>query len=398
MPIEKIAVIGSGLMGHGIAQVAATSGQEVSLIDLSDELLRKAMEKIEGSLSKLSEKGKIREEPRTILKRIKTTTKFPSSLGDADYVIEAVPEDINLKKKIIGEVDKYASTDAILATNTSGLSITLISEATRRKERVIGMHWMNPPQIMKVIEVIKGKYTENETIQATIELCRLYNKEPIIAHKDIWSFLTGRSHAGWMLEACLMYLRGDADFREIDAVSRYKIGLPMGEFELMDFVGGVDIRVKGIKSLEQILGTYPDFEPWPAFLAVNKHLNDRLFRPMSEKGLCGLKTGKGFYNYDEGRYIRPEISEHFAEKVEPIQLLAPAINVASWCVCNGIGNVDDINKSFRLAYGWPKGIFEFIDEYDVKSITNVLKTKEKKAPEWLKDFYKADPVTSLWGS
>jgi len=135
LSIERVAVIGSGLMGHGIAQVAAMSGQEVSLIDISDEFLGKALHRIKDSLNKLSDKGRIKESPESILKRIKTTTDLPGGVSDADYVIEAVFEDINLKRKIFGEVDKHAPRHAILATNTSGLSVTVISEATKRREK-----------------------------------------------------------------------------------------------------------------------------------------------------------------------------------------------------------------------------------------------------------------------
>lgn len=398
MPIERVAVIGSGLMGHGIAQVAATSGQEVSLIDTSDELLGKAAQRIKESLSKFSEKGKIQESPESILKRIRTTTNLADGVSNADYVIEAVFEDINLKGKVLSQVDISAPKHAILATNTSGLSITAIAEATKRREKVIGMHWMNPAQIMRLVEVIKSNYTDEETLQSTLDLCHRYGKETVIAQKDVWFFLAARAHAGWSIEANLIYLRKEADFKEIDAIARYKIGLPMGEFELMDFTGTVDIRTKGLKSAEEILKTHPEFEPWPTFLAVYRYLANELWRPMVEKGLSGIKTGKGFYQYPEEKYVKPEIPKELAEKIDPIQLLAPAINVAAWCVTNGVGSIDDVNKSFRLAYGWPKGIFEFVDEYGVNNIISVLKVKEEKALEWQKGLYKVDPLLTTWGA
>jgi len=396
MKVEKVAVIGSGLMGHGIAQVAAMSGQETCLIDVSDEILGKAMKRIEESLNKLFEKGKIKESPDNVLQRLRTSTEIAKGVREADFIIEAVFEDISLKRKIFSEADEYAPRHAILATNTSGLSITVIAEATKRKEKVIGMHWMNPPQLMKLIEVIKSKYTDEETLQTTLELCRRYEKEPVIAQRDVWFFLAARAHAGWGSEASLMYLRKEADFKEIDAMARYKIGLPMGPFELNDFTGAVDIRTSGLKSTEEILKTYPDFEPWPTFLTVYRRLVKDLWGPMKEKGLSGLKTGQGFYSYPGGKYVKPEIPKELAEKVEPIQLLAPAINVAAWCVSNEVGSIEDVNKSFRLAFSWPKGIFEFIDELGLNNIIGVLKEKEGKAPEWLKGFYKVDPLLTAW--
>ncbi|MFC1980646.1 3-hydroxyacyl-CoA dehydrogenase NAD-binding domain-containing protein [Chloroflexota bacterium] len=392
MSIEEIAVIGSGLMGHGIAQVAAMSGQEVSLIDISEAALEQAMQKIGDSLNRLHEKGRIRENPQSVVKRIKTTTSLSEGVSKADYVIEAVFEDINLKKEIMSETDSHAPRHAFLATNTSSLPPTVIAESTRRREKVIGMHWMNPPQIMKLVEIVRSRYTDRETIQGTIDLCRRYGKETIVAQKDVWHFLSGRAHSGWLFEAHMMYLRKEADIKELDAVARYKIGLPMGAFELFDFIGNVDVRTKGLKSAEEILKIYPEFEPWPVFLTLNQHLTKDLWGPMSEKGLSGIKTGRGFYTYPEGKYVKPEIPPELAEKVEPLHLLAPAINGAAWCVTNGLGGVSDVNKAFQLGYGWPRGIFEYVDEYGVDNIVGVLKAKEAKAPEWARDFYRVDPL------
>jgi len=398
LSLKNIAVIGSGLMGHGIAQVVAMSGQEVSLIDISNELLAKAIVKINESLTKLSVKGKIAENPDHILKRIKTTTNLRNGVNSADYVIEAVPEDIQLKRKIISEVDSYAPEHAILATNTSGLSITAIAEATGRKDRVIGMHWMNPPQVMKLVEIIASKYTDDDVLQSTLELCRRYDKETVTAKKDVWFFLAARARAGWSIECNLMYLRGEATAGEIDAIARHKFRLPMGEFELMDFTGAVDIRPSGVKSTEQIMKTYPQFEPWPILLSVYKYLSQELWQPMGEKKLSGVKTGKGFYEYPEGKYAKPAIPQELAEKIEPTQPIAPAANVAAWCVTNKVGSIEDVNKAFRLAFGWPKGIFEYVDEYGVDSILATLAAKEQKAPHWLRDFYVSDPLLIGWKS
>ncbi len=392
-------MIGSGLMGHGVAQMAAMSGQEVSLIDVSDELLAKAMQKIGDSLNKFIEKGRIKESPQNVLKRLKVTTDLRKGVSDADLVIEAVPEDIDLKREIFAKIDAHAPKHAILASNTTGLSITVMAEATKREEKVIGMHWANPPQLMKATEVIKGKYTGEETFRSTLDLIRRYEREPIVAQKDVWNFLTARARLGWVLENMLTYLRKEADAKECDAVARYKVGLPMGEFELADFLGYVPIRIQGYDSVQKILKNYyPGFEPWPALLSVHKYMVEELWRPMMEKGLSGIKTGKGFYEYPEGKYVKPEIPQELAEKFDPIQLLAPAVNVASWCVTNGVGSIDDVNKSFRLTYGWPKGLFEFVDEYGADNIASVLKAKEKKAPARLRDFYKVDPLIANWKS
>ena len=385
-------------MGHGIAQVVAMSEQEVSLIDISDELLAKAMHKVKDNLAKLSAKGKMTESPDDVLKRIRTTTNLQSGVSNADYVIEAVPEDIQLKREISGEVDSYAPKHAILATNTSGLSITAIAEATNRKDKVIGMHWMNPPQVMKLVEVITSKYTDEDVLQSTLGLCQKYGKETVIAQKDVWFFLAARARAGWTVECNLMYVRGEATATEIDAAARYTFGLPMGEFELMDFTGAVDIRPSGLKSTQKILKTFPEFEPWPVLLAVYEYLSKELWQPMSERKLSGVKTGKGFYEYPEGKYSKPSIPQELAEKIEPIELIAPAVNVAAWCVSNRVGNIEDVNKAFRLAFGWPKGIFEYVEEFGINDIAATLAAKEEKAPGWLRDFYVADHLLAGWHS
>ncbi|MBI2830821.1 MAG: NAD(P)-binding domain-containing protein [Chloroflexi bacterium] len=392
MSIENVAVIGAGAMGHGIAQVAAMSGQQVSLVATSDASLEKAMQKIRYSLDRLHNKGRIKESPPHVMERVRTTTSLKEAVTIADYVIEAVPEDLNLKKEVLKQADLHAPAHTVLATSTSSLPITILAGATRRKEKVIGTHWMNPPQIMRLIEVIRSRYTDEETMQSTLDLCRRYGKETIVAKKDVWHFLSGRSHSSWLFEANLMYLRKDADAREMDAVARYKIGLPMGPFELFDFLGNVDLRLKTLKSAEELLKIYPEFEPSPVFLALHRYLAKELWALMSEKGMSGVKTGKGFYTYPDRKYVKPEIPLELAEKVEPIQVLAPAINGAAWCVTNGIGSVSDVNKAFRLGYSWPKGIFEYIDELGIDTIIMVLKAKESKAPQWLRDFYRPDPL------
>jgi enoyl-CoA hydratase / 3-hydroxyacyl-CoA dehydrogenase len=396
LSFQKIAVIGGGLMGYGISQVAATVGQEVYLIDLKEEVLAKAMQKIEQSLNKLEAKGKIKERPEHIMKRIHPVLSIKDGVKDVDCVIEAVFEDVNLKKKILGEADAHAPKHAILATNTSGLSVTLIAEGTKRKEKVIGMHWMNPPQIMKLIEIIKSRYTDSETVQGVLDLCKVYKKEPVLAQKDVWYFLAARARAGWSIENNLMYLRKDASNMELDAIAKYTLGLPMGEFEILDFTGAVDIRSKGIASVKQIVKTFPEFEPWPPLLDVYSRLSDELWRPMSEKGLSGVKTGKGFYEYPGGKYVKPDISKDLVGKIDPIQLMAPAVNVAAWCVNQGIGSIEDVNKSFRLAFGWPKGIFEFVEDYGVENILKTLSAKKENSPDWLDDFYNPAPLLEKW--
>ena len=258
------------------------------------------------------------------------------------------------------------------------------------------MHWMNPPQLQRVVEIIKGEYTDAQTYQATVDLCKQYNKEIVVANKDVWFFLASRAHCGWLFEAMLMYLNKEAEPIEIDAVAKYKLGLPMGPFEQQDFTGNVDTRTKGLASTEKILKTHPEFEPWPAFLAVARKLTQQVWRPMSEKGLNGIKNGKGFYDYPGGIYVKPEIPEKLAEKIPAVRVLGPAINTAAWCVTNDVGDIAEVNKSLRLAYGWPKGPFEFINDLGIDSIRKTIQEKQKAAPDWLHDYYNLDPLIANW--
>jgi len=391
--INTVAVIGAGTMGHGIAQVAAMFGCKVNLVDVSEDFLKMGMERIKWSLGKFAEKKIISESVDTVLSRIKPTTSLAEGVKDIDYMVEAVPENIDLKMKIFAEADKNAPAHAILATNTSGLSITMISEATKRPDKVVGMHWMNPPQLMRLIEVIKGKHTSSETLQTTIELCKRFGKETVVAKKDVWFFLAARAHTGWGTESTLMWLRGEAKIEEIDAMARYKLNLPMGPFELSDLTGQADIVKEAYTSIDKILAKNPDFEPNPVGLYMFKRLAEQVWIPRSEQGKSGMKTGEGFYKYPgPGKYARPDLPKELAEKVDPIQVLAPAVNSAAWCVTNGVGSIEDTDKSFELAFGWPKGAFKLADEYGIHNIVNVLLEKKAKVPDWQKVFYTPDPL------
>jgi enoyl-CoA hydratase/3-hydroxyacyl-CoA dehydrogenase len=391
--INVVAVIGAGVMGHGIAQVSALSGCEVRMVDVSEELLRSGVERIKWSLGKLAEKKALPESVEAVANRIATTTNLADGVKDIDYMIEAVPENIELKMKTFAEADKSAPPDAILATNTSGLSVTMISEATKRPNKVVGMHWMNPPQMMPLIEVIVGKHTGDETLKTTMELCQRFGKQPVVARRDIWFFLAARSESGWDTEASLMWLRGEAKVEEIDAMARYKLNLPMGPFELWDLTGAVDIVRGAYTSIDKILAKNPDFEPDPVRLSVFKRLAERISIPRSEEGKSGMKTGEGYYKYPgPGKYARPEIAKELAEKVAPIDVLASAVNTASRCVTEGVGSIEDTDKCFKLAFGWPKGVFEFADEYGIHNVVNALWEKKARVPDWQKPFYQPDSL------
>ena len=392
--INKVAVIGAGIMGRGIAQVAATAGQKVKLVDVSTEFLGQATDKILWSLGKLADKAAIKESPQDIARCITCTTDLSEAVEDADLVIEAVPEDIELKIKVLAEVDKAAPSHTIIATNTSGLPISALSARISRPEKFVGTHWMNPPVFMRLVEIIKGVDTSEETLHKIIELCRRYfGKEVVIARKDVWNFLTGRAHMGWNLGTAYLYHVGEATAEEIDAMARYEMGLPMGPFELSDFTGSHEIRVGSLRSIKMILEKYPGFEPWQAFFSALEYITETVSKPLVEKGWVGVKSGRGFYRYPEaGKYQKVEIAEELGGKINPARALAVAANTSAWCVTNGVGSREEVEKSFKLAYRWPKGIFEFVEEYGPANVVKELYHGLETAPEPMRLIYDPDPL------
>ena len=237
--IKSIGVIGAGVMGSGIAQVLARTGYHVVLVDISEELLKKALEKIEKGpfgLMRLVEKGKLTEEEvKNIMERIHPTINI-NEVKDCDFIIEAVPENPELKKEIFKKLDSICKEECIFASNTSSILITDLASAVERKEKVIGMHWFNPAPIMKLIEVVRGALTSDETYNLTVRLAEKCGKTPVEA-KDTPGFFTTRFILILTNEAVRMFERGIAGIKEIDTMAKLGFGFPMGPFELMDLVG-----------------------------------------------------------------------------------------------------------------------------------------------------------------
>ncbi|MCE4621500.1 MAG: 3-hydroxyacyl-CoA dehydrogenase/enoyl-CoA hydratase family protein [Desulfurococcales archaeon] len=365
--IKTILVVGAGTMGHGIAEVAAIAGYKVYLADISDEILKNAMEKIKWSLSKLSEKGQIRESVDTILSRItpivnlkdgEYTEEFARVAKESDFVIEAIPERLDLKQKLFAFLDEHAPPHAILATNTSSLPITEIAAATKRPEKVIGMHFFNPPPLMPLVEIIMGAKTSEETLRVTYELSKKFGKHPVVVKKDVPGFIVNRILARFLNEACWTVARGEATVIEVDSAVRYKLGFPMGAFELADY-SGIDVFFLVFQAVVE-----RGFKITPC----------GLFKEKYDKKEFGMKTGKGFYQYPApGKYARPNIPKEAGEKVDVVKLLAPAINEAAWLLENEVATMDDIDKAVTLGLGWPKGVFEFADEFGIDTVVEALK-------------------------
>jgi enoyl-CoA hydratase / 3-hydroxyacyl-CoA dehydrogenase len=372
--IKNITVLGSGIMGHGIAQVSAMSGYNVILRDIEQQFLDKAMEKIKWSLDKLVSKEKIsRSQSDDIFSRIKPVVDLKEAVKDCDLVIEAVPEIMDLKKKVYAELDKVAGNEVVFASNTSTLPITEIANTTSRPERFIGIHFFNPPQLMKLVEIIPGQKTSQEVLKLTNDYVKSVQKEPVVCRKDVPGFIVNRLFIPLVHEACYVMDRQNIQLTEIDSAVKFKLGFPMGIFELADFTG-MDVIHKA--TIEMHLRDKKVIRPHPKI--------EQLY---NEKKL-GQKTGEGFYKYSDEKYERIPLSEDLAKKCNPIQILANILNNAAWLVTKEASDIQEIEKAARLGLGLKKPLFETAKEYGIPNIVKELEQLAQKHGQ----FYEPDPL------
>lgn len=285
--MQNISVIGAGTMGNGIAHVFAQNGFHVQLIDISEEALQKGIATITKNLDRMVRKEKISAtEKMETLARISPTTDMQQGVMQAALVVEAATENMGLKKKIFTEIDQYAPGAAILATNTSSISITQIAAVTQRPEQVIGMHFMNPVPIMKLVEVIRGYRTSDQVTQHIMELSRQLHKVPVEVN-DYPGFISNRILMPMINEAIISLHEGVAGVEQIDTVMKLGMAHPMGPLQLADFIG-LDVCLSILQVLVDGFGN-PKYAPCP--LLVN----------MVAAGRLGVKSGEGFYQYVAGR-------------------------------------------------------------------------------------------------
>ena len=354
---QKVTVIGAGEMGHGIAELLALHGYAVSMRDIKQEYLDRGMERLRWSLDKLVEKAQVtRPQADEALARIQTTLDLGEACRDADFIIEAVFEDVELKKKVFHELDEVAPDKAVLASNTSAIPITNMAFATRRPTKVVGMHFFNPPMLMPLIEVIRTEKTSDSTLQAAVDLAKSLGKTAIVVRKDVPGFITTRVLAPYMNEAAWIHYKEGIPIETIDAAMRFRVGFPMGPFELADQVG-IDLLFTA-----QEKASIPVPPPFQEKYAARKF---------------GRKSGEGFYSYKEGR---PKLTPDMAGSFDPMRILAPIINEAAELVAMDVASPAEIDEAMRLGTAFPKGPLALADDLGIDKVLAALQNHPRSKP------------------
>jgi enoyl-CoA hydratase / 3-hydroxyacyl-CoA dehydrogenase len=362
--ISKITVLGSGIMGHGIAQVSAMAGYRVTLRDIDSSLLDKALEKVKWSLNKLVEKQKLTQiEAEKIFHRITPEINLELSLKDADLLIEAVPENLELKRKVYADVDKFAEEKTMYASNTSTLPITEMAALTRRPERFIGLHFFNPPQLMRLVEVIPGRNTNQYTIDTALDFVTRVGKEPVLCRKDVVGFIVNRIFIPLVHEAAYCLEEDGVSMTQIDSAVKYKMGFPMGIFELADYTG-LDVIFKATSEMfsrdKRIVKPHPKI------------------KELVDAQNLGQKSGKGFYEYSTSTYERISLTPEEAAKYNPIRLLAVSTNNAAWLISNNVCTREDLEKALRLGMGLKTDLFNTAEKFGMDNIVEKLREMAAK--------------------
>ncbi len=360
--INTIAVLGAGNMGHGIAEVAALAGYDVTMRDIKEEFVQNGYDQIEWSLGKLAEGEHISEElADDTLERIDPVVDMGDAVDDADVVIEAVPEKMAIKKDVYGEVEEYAPDRAIFGTNTSSLSITELSAVTERPERFCGMHFFNPPVRMDLVEVITGEHTDESTLELIEDLAESMGKSPVRVHKDEPGFIVNRILVPLMNEAGWLVAEGEATVAEVDSTTKFDLGLPMGSFELADQVG-IDVGFHVLEYMHEVLGEA--YEPSPT-------LAEKV-----EAGDLGKKTGKGIYDYEDGPGA--EIPTDQVTELVRRRLLATMANEIAKLIGGDVAPPESIDEAVMLGGGFPDGPVKMVDEHGLEDLLETLEAAYEK--------------------
>jgi enoyl-CoA hydratase / 3-hydroxyacyl-CoA dehydrogenase len=372
MTLKNITVLGSGIMGHGIAQISAMAGYIVILRDIEKQFLDKAMEKVKWSLQKLSEKNKITDaQVDEYYNNITPVIDLKEAVKDADLIIEAVPEDYNIKKKVYKDLDEVSNNKSIYASNTSTLPITELSKLTKNPSKFIGVHFFNPPQLMKLVEVIPGSDTDPEITNEISNFVKQLKKTPILCKKDVVGFIVNRVFIPLVHEAAYCLDRDNVPMTVIDSAVKYKLDFPMGIFELADYTG-IDVIYKATQEMssrdKKVIMPHPKI------------------KELYDLKQFGQKSGQGFYEYKGDKYERIDLSEEKASKYGPLSILGVASNNAAWLITNQVCTKEDLDSALNLGMGLKTSLFKLVEKFGVSKIVNELKKLEEKYGE----FYRPD--------
>lgn len=361
MEFRKIAVIGAGLMGHGIAEVFAIKGYQVSLYDVYEEALKKAKDGIENSLQRMVKSGRMSETDAVAAgDRIRFSSDLPQTVSDADLIVEAVPESVELKHRVIKEIEESCRQDAVIATNTSNIRITELASVSARPQNIVGMHFFNPPIRMQLVEVVKGEKTSDESFAAVADLTAKIGKSAVKVLKDTPGFVVNRVRAPEMLLFCMMLDNNVAPPAEIDKFAKSQ-GLPMGPYELMDYVG-IDTAVHSLNYYSKELS--PDYAKC------------QIFRKMVGENKLGRKTGEGFYIWEGDKAKIPDAKA--TDKVQLLDVLALEVNEAVKLIEDGVSSPDDIENGVKLGYNMPFGPIAVAQGLTNKEIKEKLESLYEK--------------------
>jgi 3-hydroxybutyryl-CoA dehydrogenase len=369
----KVAIIGSGTMGSGIAQVAATAGCEVKIYDTNLDALAKSKSNLENTLSKLVEKGKIDETEKS---RIATTISYVHTLGElshSDLVIEAIIENLEIKRKLVEELENYVSPETILASNTSSLSIASIAASCQKPERVIGIHFFNPAPLMQLVEVIPAVQTSQEVLQKAIQIISDWKKVVAVA-KDTPGFIVNRVARPFYSESLRIYEEGVADFATIDWSLKTIGNFKMGPFELMDFIGN-DVNYTVTETVFTAFYFDPRFKP--------SFTQKRLV----EAGFLGRKSTKGFYNYNQ-ELPKPTEDLVLAKSIFE-RVIVMLINEAADTLFLNIASTKDIDNAMTKGVNYPKGLLAWADELGINWCVEKL---DELYNEYHEDRYRCSPI------
>jgi len=371
----KIGIVGSGAMGSGIAQVLATAGNEVWLYDSNPIAVEKAGQKLEAQFQKLAEKGKMTfEEAENYFDNIRLSDKL-LEMKDSELIIEAIVEDLEIKKDLFQKLESLVSEDCILATNTSSLSIASIASACQKPERVIGIHFFNPAPLMALVEVIPAVQTDKELISKVKSLVESWKKLPVIA-KDTPGFIVNRVARPFYGEAIRILEEGTADCATIDFAMTNLGGFKMGPFQLMDFIGH-DVNYRVTESVFKEFFYDPKFKP--------SFTQKRLF----EAGYFGRKSGRGFYDYSQNaEQPKPNDNPELLQLIFK-RILVMLMNEASDAYFLNIASAEDIDLAMTKGVNYPKGLLKWADEFGLENLQNEL---DELYNFYHEDRYRCSPI------